>query len=80
MQTSTLFASLFFLGGLGVGAFLLIALIALAIFIFEIWMFVDLIQNARIPTEQKVLWAVGMLLVHPFVAIAYYIYSRYQLK
>jgi hypothetical protein len=38
---------------------------------FEIWMFVHAFRNPHISQERKLLWLVGMLLVHPFVAIAY---------
>lgn len=47
-------------------------LIILAILVFEITMFVSVITNQRIPNETKLLWILGMLLIHPFVAIGYY--------
>jgi uncharacterized membrane protein (DUF485 family) len=51
-------------------------LVLLLILAFEIWMFVDLIQNQSIPSQQKWLWAIGMFLLHPIVAIAYYFVAR----
>jgi len=39
---------------------------------FEIWMVVDAILNNQISDTTKALWVVGMLLLHPFVAIAYF--------
>lgn len=53
----------------------IIILVAIVILAFEIWMFVDLIQNENLSTETKLIWALGMLLIHPFVAIIYYFIS-----
>ena len=50
----------------------IIILMAVIILAFEIWMFVDLIQNENLPTETKLIWALGMFLLHPFIAIIYY--------
>ena len=58
------------------GIFAPIAILALIllllILIFEIAMFVSVILNTNISGTTKVLWIIGMLLLHPFVAIAYY--------
>lgn len=55
----------------GLGIFWFIAVIALAILVFEVVMFVHVLRNSNISDERRILWAVGMLLIHPFVAIAY---------
>lgn len=55
---------------------LIAAVLVLLILVFEIWMLVDLIKNNNLTTETKLLWALGMLLLHPFVAIAYYFLAR----
>ena len=53
--------------------FLLIPVLLLAVIVgFEIWMFVDAIRNPRLTDSQRLLWCLGMLFIHPFVAIAYY--------
>jgi hypothetical protein len=39
-------------------------------------MFIDVIRNPRLSDERKLLWAIGMLLVHPFIAIIYYFTDR----
>jgi hypothetical protein len=39
---------------------------------FEIWMIVDAALNKKISDKAKAWWIVGMLLIHPFVAIAYF--------
>lgn len=57
-----------------------IILAALIILAFEVWMLVDCIKNEHVPLSQKVWWIVGMFLVHPFVAIAFYFASRYHYK
>jgi hypothetical protein len=35
-------------------------------------MFVDTVKNKHISESTKVFWCIGMLFIHPFVAIAYY--------
>jgi hypothetical protein len=52
-----------------------IALFLLAVLVFEVVMFVNVIQNPRVSGNAKVFWIIGMLLLHPFVAIAYYFTS-----
>lgn len=69
-----LFAS--WLLGFPLALLVIIFVVAVLIVIFEIWMIVDAISNTLISTERKVLWLIGMLLVHPFVAIAYYFTDR----
>jgi len=53
--------------------FIFVGLALVLIFTFEIFMFVDAVRNTRLTDTQKLLWCAGMLLVHPFVAIAYYV-------
>ena len=60
-----------FLGLAGV-SLVLIGIVLLAILIFEIAMFISVITNKHISDNAKILWIVGMLLVHPFIAIGYY--------
>jgi hypothetical protein len=68
-----LFAKLLFLGaGAAVGAVLFLVALAIAVLVFEVVMFIDVIRNPAISDERKLLWAIGMFLFHPFVAIAYY--------
>ena len=45
---------------------------AILIFAFEIWMIVDVAINKGITDKAKAWWIIGMLIVHPFVAIAYF--------
>jgi hypothetical protein len=49
-----------------------VILLGLAVLTFEVWMFVNVIVNKNIDTTRKILWIIGMLLIHPFVAIGYY--------
>jgi succinate dehydrogenase hydrophobic anchor subunit len=60
-----------FLGLSGVAAFIVIILLLL-IFAFEVAMFISVILNKNITGNTKALWILGMLLIHPFVAIWYY--------
>jgi hypothetical protein len=50
----------------------LLILLLIAVLIFEIYMFFHVIRNKFIATNRKLLWLIGMLLLHPFIAIAYY--------
>jgi len=52
--------------------FVLAALLALAVLAFEILMIVNAVQNDSLSGTARIWWVVGMLLVHPFVAIASY--------
>jgi hypothetical protein len=64
--------NIFGLLGFGIGLGLIFIIVILAIFAFEVWMFINAILNKKITDTAKVLWVIGMLLIHPFVAIAYY--------
>ncbi len=59
--------------GYALFAMLLTGLLVAAILAFEIWMFVDAVTNRRLTDTEKILWCIGMLIFHPFVAIAYYL-------
>lgn len=63
---------------LGLSGALLLLPIVVVLFIagFELAMFVHVIRNANLSDDRKLLWIVGMLLVHPFVAIGYYVTDR----
>ncbi|HEX3568820.1 MAG TPA: hypothetical protein VHT70_04055 [Candidatus Saccharimonadales bacterium] len=50
----------------------IVVIVALLFFAFEIWMIVDTATNKKLSDKAKAWWIVGMLLVHPFVAIIYF--------
>jgi predicted membrane protein len=58
--------------GFGVPGFLIVIIIAIIV-IFEIAMFINVIRNNNITSNTRLLWIIGMLIIHPFVAIAYYL-------
>jgi hypothetical protein len=58
--------------GLSPALGVIVIIVLLAILVFEIAMFISVIQNKFITGNTKALWIVGMLLIHPLVAIAYY--------
>ena len=59
------------------GAWLpIIGLIVLLIAAFEVWMLIDVAINKKLSDKAKVWWIIGMVLVHPFVAIVYYFTDR----
>ncbi|HSX05961.1 MAG TPA: hypothetical protein VLF69_05805 [Candidatus Saccharimonadales bacterium] len=62
---------------LGVGFGSLIALVLLLVLAFEIWMFVEAVKNPRLTDTERLLWCLGMLVIHPVVAIVYY-FIEYQ--
>lgn len=49
--------------------FIIIVVLLLA---FEIWMLVDAAINKKISDKAKAWWIIGMVLVHPIVAIIYF--------
>ncbi|HSX17259.1 MAG TPA: hypothetical protein VLH86_04110 [Patescibacteria group bacterium] len=55
---------------------IVVLVVALPVLIFEVAMFVDMLKNERLTDQQRMLWAAGMLLLHPFVAIYYYFTER----
>lgn len=59
------------------GAWLpIIVVVAVLIIVFEIWMIVDAALNKKITDKAKAWWIIGMAVVHPFVAIAYFFTDR----
>jgi hypothetical protein len=50
----------------------IILIIAILFFAFEIWMIVDAAINKEITDRAKAWWIIGMFIIHPFVAIAYF--------
>jgi H+/Cl- antiporter ClcA len=50
----------------------ILIVIALLVFAFEIWMIIDAAINREITDKAKAWWIIGMLIIHPFVAIAYF--------
>lgn len=63
--------NIFAIFGLSASATALVIILLALILLFEIWMLVHVVQNEGIPNNTKVLWVVGMFLIHPFVAIGY---------
>lgn len=62
---------------LHLGAWLLVIIVvALLIAIFEVWMLVDAALNKKISDKAKTWWIIGMVIVHPFVALAYFFTDR----
>jgi hypothetical protein len=58
---------------LHLGAWLpIILVIAILIFAFEIWMIIDAAINKGITDKARAWWIIGMLIIHPFVAIVYF--------
>jgi hypothetical protein len=55
---------------------IIVLIIALPILAFEIYMFIDMLNNKDITDRDKIIWAIAMLLLHPFVAIYYYFTAR----
>ncbi len=51
---------------------ILLAVLLILVAVFEIYMFIHVIQNKSLTTNRKLLWVIGMILIHPFVAIVYY--------
>lgn len=68
---SPLFATITSITG-GTTLLLIAALLFSLVLAFEIWMFIDVFSNPKLTQQSRILWAIGMLLLHPFVAIVYF--------
>jgi hypothetical protein len=55
----------------------IIGIVLLAVLIFEIAMLISVILNKKIKDDIKVFWILGMLVLHPFVALFYY-FTKYK--
>lgn len=63
------------------GAWYPLIVIALALILaFEIWMIIDAALNKKLTDKAKAWWIVGMMLIHPFVAIIYFFTDRRKQK
>jgi len=59
------------------GAWLpILILIAILIAVFEVWMLVDVAINKKISDKAKTWWVIGMVAIHPVVAIVYFFTDR----
>jgi len=59
------------------GAWLqVIIVLAILIAAFEIWMIVDVALKKNLSDKAKTWWIIGMIIVHPFVAIFYFFTDR----
>ena len=47
-------------------------LVAVAVLVFEVTMFIDALRNPAITDNMRAVWLIGMVFFHPFVAIIYY--------
>jgi len=54
----------------------IIVVAALLIAAFEVWMIIDVAINKKINDKAKVWWIIGMVIIHPFVAIVYFFTDR----
>ena len=54
-----------------------IILLTILFLAFEIWMLVDVFNNRKVPKYHKLWWIVGMFIIHPFVALAYFFVTRF---
>jgi magnesium-transporting ATPase (P-type) len=54
-------------------ALIVVAVLVLA---FEVWMIVNAATNDKLIKKAKTWWIIGMVLVHPIVAIVYFFTAR----
>jgi hypothetical protein len=55
------------------------ALLVIAILWFEVAMFLDVLKNKKLSENEKILWVLGMFLLHPVIAIVYYFVAHSRL-
>lgn len=63
-------------GGLGLLLTLLLGGVALAAFVFWIWMLVDAITNKVLSTGEKVVWVLVIIFLHFLGALLYLLVGR----
>jgi hypothetical protein len=56
------------------------AIVVVAILWFEVAMFLDVLKNKKLTDNEKILWVLGMFLLHPIIAIVYYFVARSSLN
>ena len=54
----------------------LLILTLVLVLAFEIWIFIDALRNPKLDNTTRLLWMIGMLLIHPIVAIVYFFTVR----
>ena len=59
---------------------IIIIILVILIAIFDIWMIVNAALNKKITDKAKTWWIIGMLLIHPIVAIVYFFTDRRKQK
>lgn len=47
---------------------------------FEVAMFLDVLKNRKLSDNEKLLWVIGMFLLHPIIAIVYYFTAHSRLN
>jgi uncharacterized RDD family membrane protein YckC len=60
--------------------FSLLGLIIVAVLAFEVLMFLDALKNPKLNDTEKLIWVLGMLLLHPIIAIVYYFVAHSRLS
>jgi len=55
-------------------------LVLAAILWFEVAMFLDVLRNRKLSDNEKILWVLGMFLLHPIIAIVYYFVAHTRLN
>jgi hypothetical protein len=60
-----------------VAEILLILVLFLPLLFMEVYLFVHAMRNPQITTAARLVWGIGMLLIHPFIAIIYF-FTDYQ--
>ena len=59
------------------GAWLPVLIVAAVLILaFEVWMIVNAATNNKLSNKAKTWWIIGMVLVHPIVAIVYFFTAR----
>ena len=68
------------MNAIGISLAVLVALACIGLLWFEIAMFLDILKNPKLDSTQRLIWAFGMLLLHPIIAVVYYFaaHSRFN--
>jgi hypothetical protein len=65
---------------IAISLFILAGILLVLVLVFEIMMFLDVLKNQKLNDTEKLIWVIGMFLVHPFIAILYYFVAHSRLS
>lgn len=63
-------------GFLGIALILFVAVLALLMFVFWIWMLIDAIKNPGLSSTERIVWVLVIVFLHGLGALIYFFAGR----